>query len=119
MLRAETEPRGGQFSAATRCDLFFELLILFPPLFEIPMFRPACLLLVPFLAIHAEVGSSIEAFTGYGVDFAVPRSHHPANGLDGLAASGAGAPPRSTFVTAQGQDRGTAGGSRGKRATGE
>jgi hypothetical protein len=51
------------------------------------MFRPSYLLLVPLLAIHAEVGSSVEAFTGYGVDFAVPRSHHPANGLDGLAAS--------------------------------
>ena len=51
------------------------------------MLRPACLLLVPFLAIHAEVGSSVEAFTGYGVDFAVPRSHHPADGLDRAAAS--------------------------------
>ena len=51
------------------------------------MIRFSCLLLVPFLATRAETGASIEAVTGWGVDFAVPRSHHPADGLDGLVAS--------------------------------
>lgn len=47
----------------------------------------SCVLLFPFLASHAEMGVSVEAVGGWGVDFAVPRSHHPENGLDGIAAS--------------------------------
>jgi len=51
------------------------------------MTRFSFLLLAPFLATHAEMSSSIEALAGWGVDFAVPRSHHLANGLDGQATS--------------------------------